>query len=272
MGIIKNTAKNVASKAGEIIETKGSVILLGVGIAGLLTTTILAVRATPKAVKVVDETNKERQKLAKENLPKEEETKAKRKLYLKTAKDMAVLYGPAVALAATSTYCLIKSHNIEEDKLAAMATAYQISETARREYKAKALEVLGEKKEHDIQDAIARDRIAKDPVDKESEVAKSEVDSLCYDAISGRYFRSNVCKLRQVENILNKRLINEMYISLNELYYELGLDRIKIGDDIGWNSEEMIEFDISTMLNDNDQPTIVVDYMVAPRYDWRKLY
>lgn len=33
-------------------------------------------------------------------------------------------------------------------------------------------------------------------------------------------------------------MMNDMYISLNDFYYEIGLDPIKIGSDIGWNIDD----------------------------------
>ena len=58
----------------------------------------------------------------------------------------------------------------------------------------------------------------------------------------------------------------EDYISLNEFYYELGLDSVSIGDELGWNiSSGTIELDFSAQLDTDGVPCIVIDYMVAPK-------
>ena len=44
--------------------------------------------------------------------------------------------------------------------------------------------------------------------------------------------------LRKTEVRINRRLLSEMFVSLNELYDELDLPHCGIGDDIGWNIDE----------------------------------
>ena len=56
------------------------------------------------------------------------------------------------------------------------------------------------------------------------------------------------------------------YISLNEFYYELGLDGTKIGDELGWNvTTGLIDLDFSAQLDTDGVPCIVIDYMIAPK-------
>ena len=55
------------------------------------------------------------------------------------------------------------------------------------------------------------------------------------------------------------------YISLNEFYYELGLDGTKIGDELGWNvTTGLIDLDFSAQLDTDGVPCVVIDYMLAP--------
>ena len=109
---------------------------------------------------------------------------------------------------------------------------------------------------------------------KESEIIfVGDGETLCYDVLSGRYFKSKIDKIKKAENDLNRRMRDEMYISLNEFYYEIGLPSIKIGEDIGWNidREGYIDLRFSSQLNDNDEPVFVIDYGCGPRYDYRNL-
>ena len=62
---------------------------------------------------------------------------------------------------------------------------------------------------------------------------------------------------------------DEMYISLNEFYYEIGLNPISIGDDLGWNIDHgYIELSFSSQLTDDGNPCLVIDYQVTPRYEY----
>lgn len=62
-----------------------------------------------------------------------------------------------------------------------------------------------------------------------------------------------------------------MYVSLNDFYYKIGLDNTKIGDDLGWNIENgLIELHFSSQLAADGTPCLVMDYQVAPKYDYNK--
>lgn len=278
---LKASIISASDKAGKWFDKNSPVILLGIGITGLLVTSALAVKATPKAMKVVEDANKKLDKVKeKQEEPDISSTelaeikKEKRAVYLDTAKDLGILYGPAAALAVSSTLCLIKSHKIEHNRLTAVTTAYQISEAARKEYKDKVVEMLGQRKEQDIRDAISADKIKKNPPDKDSDVYKDTRDTLCLDALSGRYFRSNANKAQQAVNRLNKQLTSgyQSYVLLNDFYDEVGLEPNRMGSMLGWNCDELVELSLTSALTDDEMPCLVIDFMKAPTYDYRNSY
>ena len=234
-------------------------ILTGIGIAGMITTTVLAVKATPKAIFLIEE---EKDKLEKDKLT-----------VFETVKTVWKSYIPATVTGLLSIACIIGASSVSARRNAALATAYQVSRTALNEYKAKVIETIGEKKERTVRDEIAKDKIEKNPATKTEVIITDSGNSLCYDALSGRYFNSSIDHIKKVVNDLNFRMIGgEMYISLNEFYNEIGLPSIKRGDDIGWNiSRSQIELDFSTQLSDDGRPCVVVDYMVDPREDFSSL-
>ena len=95
-------------------------------------------------------------------------------------------------------------------------------------------------------------------------------NTICYDVISGRYFKSDRDTISRIVNDLNRKMRDEMYVSLNDFYYELGLDSTKMGDDLGWNIDKgYIEIDFSSHLDANGTPCLVIDYRVVPIYDYR---
>ena len=70
-------------------------------------------------------------------------------------------------------------------------------------------------------------------------------------------------------NKLNRDMLDEMFISLNDFYYEIGLSNTKLGDDLGWNvSEGLIDLKFSSQLTDDGTPCVVMDYSIAPKYDY----
>lgn len=134
------------------------------------------------------------------------------------------------------------------------------------------IETVGGKKEQEIRDSVAKDRLKRDPVVNKEVIITGRGETLCYDTITSRYFKCDIEKLRKVENELNKRLINEMYVSLNDFYYEIGLQATDIGDDLGWNiGDDLINLEFSSQLAEDETPCLVVGYRVAPRYDFRTL-
>lgn len=232
-------------------------ILTGIGIAGMITTTIMAVRATPKALILIEE--------------RKEEIDVDKLTPIELIKTTWTCYIPAAITGGLSIICLIGASSVNARRNAALATAYTLSESALKEYQEKVIETIGEKKEQSVRDAIAKDRIDKNPVSSREVIITEKGNTLCYDTISGRYFKSDIDKLKKVENELNRRMRDEMYISLNEFYYEIGLNPISIGDDIGWNIDHgYIELNFSSQLTDDGNPCLVIDYQVAPGYEYNR--
>ena len=233
-------------------------ILTGIGIAGMITTTVLAVKATPKALKLMEDAQYEKG----EDLTVPEKIKTTWKCYI-----------PAAVTGVASVTCLVGASSVNLKRNAALATAYKLSETALLEYKEQVIDTIGERKEKEVRDKVAKKKVEKNPVSKSTVIVTDKGNTLCYDAVTGRYFKSDIETIKKVVNELNRRMICENYISLNEFYSELNLDNCDIGDDLGWNIDSgLIEPDFSTQLADDDQPCIVLSYNVEPRYDFRRLY
>lgn len=231
-------------------------ILTGIGIAGLVVTTVMAVRATPKALILIEDKKKE---LNEDKLTP-----------IETIKEAWICYVPAVLTGTVSIACLIGANSVNLRRNAALATAYTLSESALKEYQEKVIETIGEKKEQAIQDAVAKDRIEKNPVSTKEVIITEKGDALCLDYPSGRYFKSDREKINKAVNELNRRMRDEMYISLNEFYYEIGLSGIGIGDELGWNIDQgYIEPNFSCQLAEDGTPCLVISYFVGPRYDFR---
>jgi len=94
--------------------------------------------------------------------------------------------------------------------------------------------------------------------------------------MSSRYFQSSIEDIKKAANELNRRLsTGENYVSLSDFYDEIGLSHTKNSDNLGWNigKDGWVELDFSATIAEDGRPCIVVDYLVAPRYDfWRESY
>lgn len=248
----------IVNKARGTLAKHSPEILTGIGIAGMISTTVLAVKATPKAIRILEE---EREKREDDDISAVDTVKLCWKPYI-----------PAAITGTVSVACLIGASSVNARRNAALATAYTLSETALSEYREKVVETIGEKKEKEVRDKIAKDKVEKNPVSKTEVIVTGKGNTLCYDALGGGYFRSDYDHIKKTENLLNRKLLNEMYVSLNELYDELGINRTRLGDDLGWNMDDgYIEIDLSSQLADDGTPCLVVDYSVAPRYNFSKL-
>lgn len=242
-----------------IVSKRSPEILTGIGIAGMITTTVLAVKATPKALRLIDE---EKVALGEEQLSP-----------IDTIRVAWMPYIPAVVSGTVSVACLIGANSVNVRRNAALATAYKLSEAAFSEYREKVIETIGEKKEKAVKDKVAKEQIEKNPVNKNEIIVTNKGNTLCFDPLSGRYFKSDIDRIKRVENELNKRMLHDItgYVSLNEFYEELGLDYTSIGDDLGWNVDELIDIGFSSQLADNGEPSIVLDFHVAPKYNYSSL-
>ena len=247
----------------KIIKTgmikRGPEILAGIAIASSAVAVASAVYVTPIAIKNIEKREEEEQR----KLTKTEVVKTVWKLYLPTA----VSFGASAA-------CIIGSNRIHAKRAAALATAYTISDTAFKEYRAKVVEELGKEKDKKVMDEVAKDRLTEAPKPPATIILSCGDDVLCYDSLFNRYFKSRMDKIQKAVNDINYDLMHEMYISVNELYAEIGLPPIEgMGDDLGWNiADGLIEIDYSTQLTENNEPCLVLGYRLAPRYDFINLH
>lgn len=247
-------------------------ILTGIGIAGMITTTVLAVRATPKALELIEEEKLFKEKEAHEGgiFTKEDEQYAFSLTPMETVKAAWKCYIPSAVVAVMSITCLIGASGVNLRRNAALATAYTLSETALKEYQEKVIETIGEKKERSVRDEIAKDKIEKAPLSTNQVIITGSGDMLCFDTLSRRYFKSNVDKIKKVEQELNRQMRDDVFISVNEYFSALGLEEWPdVGYDIGWNIDrDYIELGFSSHLAEDNTPCLAIDYRTLPKYNY----
>lgn len=228
-------------------------ILLGFGIAGMVTTTVLAVRATPKAIKLVEEATEEKG----EELTVPEKAKACWKCYI-----------PATVIGIASIGCLIGSNSVSSRRAAALAAAYQLSETALTEYKEKVVETIGEKKERAVREKVSEDRVRQVSTGSHEVYYTNRGNSLFLDPLSKRLFESDIELVRRAVNNLNERIFNDIggAVSLSDFYDEIGLERTDISDDLGWNTDRRVKIDFHPSMTSDMRPCLALYYENPPKW------
>ena len=258
---LSKVAKNMQHTLGKYSPQ----ILTGIGIAGMITTVVLAVKATPKALELIED--------------RKEELDAGKLTVVDTVKAAWKPYVPAAVTGVLSTVCIIGGNAVGTRRTAALAAAYKISETALHEYKDTIVETVGEEKAKEIKEKVAQNKLDKNPVVEKQIIVTNKGTFLCYDSLSGRYFQSDIETIRKAQNDINDYLFSEDYASLNMFYDFLGLEHTRLGAELGWKIDSgtlQIEFD-STLASDKSQgiapgtPCLVLDYNVAPKYEFDKM-
>lgn len=244
---------SVVSKILTFVDKNAPTILTVCGVGGLIGTTVMAVRATPRAETLIfDEEDKKGEPLTK----------------LETIKVAWKPYIPVVIMGAATASCIIAANSVNAKRNAALSAAYVLSETALTEYKSKVLEQVGEKKAEKIENEVSQNRVSNDPVTSKEVIITGKGATLCYDENSGRYFESSIEELQQIENRFNKRLMENMeFLTLNDLYYEMGLDPIELGEELGWDvASGLVDMRFGSTLATDGRPCVTVNFKVAPRY------
>ena len=249
----------MVQKGAAVISKNSPAILTGLSVAGLVGTILFSIRATTNAVLIRDQIEAEYE--IDEEIPKA--------VYFKR---IAPVYIPTIVMAGVTVACMIGATAIGSKRNAVLSALYAASEVSLKEYQDKVVAVVGEKEERKIRDEIARDRVTQNPVQSGQVIVTGRGDSLCYDSLSGRYFMSDIEKIRRVENNINSSMIGgmQMWATLNEVYDEMGLPPNDLGEDVGWNVDHRLMFDFSTQIATDGRPCLVIGYEEGPRYDYRK--
>lgn len=237
-----------------VIQQHSKEILFGGCLAGMWCGAISAVIATPKAV---DEFRK-----------------------AATKKDKTIVlakhYSPSVIVMVLSTIGLITVLVCKNKQIAGLALAAAATEKMYSDYQEAAKETVGEKKELEIRDKLA-EKIASEnqiPEELKSAIASGNgTDVICQDLWTGRYFISNRQKIDAALNEVNAILNSNDYVSLNALYYQIGLDPVDGGVELGWNrGKGLLSFDYPAVLKDDSIPVLGVKFSRAPTVNYTDMY
>lgn len=237
------TAQVLLSKAVNALKKNSPEILTAIGVSGVITTAYLTAKATMEA-----------------------ERRLASDAPITSAKDRAQrtwkYYIPPAISGAVTIGCIICANRGGSKRAAAAATAYSLAERAFNEYKEKVVEQFGENKEQKLRDDLAQDQVNKNPPPESSNqvVVVGPGQVLCREAYTGRYFKSDMETLRRVTNEINSKAIQELYVSLSEFYYLIGLEMTSQSDYFGWSFEKVMELRYSSCLTPSGEPCLSFEY------------
>lgn len=283
---IVSTVKEIAKRGTTEVVKHSPEILTGMCVAGTITTVIFAVKATPEAIRMIDEAA-ERKYIDEQGEDSDltyydwlecyDEGSSCIELMprlrvltpLEIVKATWKCYLPPVIVGAVTIGCGIGAHSIDARRNAVLASAYSIVDEAFNDYKSHVVEQLGEEKHQEVVDEIAKDKIQVIPDDDTLVAINGE--HKCFDSLSGRYFKSDLQKIRSAINDFNEELINDFYGSMNDWYFCLGIPGVdkSVGDELGWNTDNLLKISFSSQITLRDEPCLVLVYDTVPRPDFR---
>ena len=228
--LIKSAQKSISKHSPEI--------LVGLGITGMVTTTVLAVKATPKALMLIEEKKKEEQ-------------------------------------VESLTACAIGANSVHTRRQAALYSAYKLSETAYTEYREKVKEEIGEEKEKVVHQKAVEEHINNLAFHEDGVVYTGHGNTLFFDPISKVVFRSSQNYIEKTINNLNWKMTmgNEPYISLSDFYAENDLPDYALGNELGWRTDKgCIDISFPAAKTNTGEPCLQIEYLVPPEWDFDSLY
>lgn len=231
------------------------VILTCLSVAGMIGTTVMAVRATPKALQLV--------KIKKDELQTEELEP------VELIRTTWRCYIPTGIIGLSTIACIVGIGVVSKRNQAALASAYAMLNETYKQYRNAAKAVYGEDADKKIHTEMAKDANISDgawgmqtynmDMDPENERL------LFYDLISKRYFNTTMAAVINAQYHINRNLQLRGYCTLNEYYEFLGLDGVKNGDEIGWDltelyigGEQWLDFDNQKTILDDGMECILL--------------
>lgn len=244
--------RSIVMAVNQIVDKRAPEILTSFGVIGVVSTTGLGIKATIKSVLKIQETEK----------------KEKRKL---TNKESLILvwsyYLPTLSSAAITIASVIASNSVSANRLLGMSNIFLLTEEAFAQYKDKVVDMIGEKKAKLIEEDLNQAELEKKPVGNSAIILTGAGEHLCFDKLSGRYFKHDIEKLRRAQNDFNEQLFSDMYLTVNDWYYMIGLEGTDLGTHMGWDVQNgNLRLSFSAKLTDSGEPCIIIAYNTEPRY------
>ena len=247
---------NVLRFSKVFLKRNASTILTFLGGIGVAATAVTAVKATPKAIKLLD----------KAKIDKGEELST-----IEIIKTAGPSYVPSFVIGVSSIACIFGANILNKRQQAAIMSAYALLNNSYKNYKIKVQELYGENA-----DTHVRKELAKDNYDENDKYQLEDNKILFYDEFSERYFESTMEKVLKAELDINHIFAKEFCVYLNKWYDLLGIDTVDYGDYLGWSTyavSEMywytwIDFKHTKVNLEDGLECIIISITTEPMFDF----
>lgn len=227
-------------------------ILTGLGLGSMVISTIASWKYAPEAMMALRE--------------REEELQTDRLPPMEIARTVFPYVLPVVLFTGVGIGCVVAGNQINVQRGAAAAMAYALSQETLRDYRAKTIESVGEKKERSIRESVANELLERNPPQNSTVIITDNGDRLCFDNVVNQYFKSSKTKVETVRNNLNFEMINGRgVITLNDYCLALGLPEVELGSDLGWDINNPIDLAFGSRLLENGDPCVLISHNNIPK-------
>ena len=247
---MKFDIKTAANKSRLAVMKHSPEILVITGIVGVVTSAVMACKATRKLDPVLEAHKKNAEEVHRKFTDEKLEKRELTKVYMKTGVSFVKLYGPSVTVGMLSITGILASNNILRRRNVALAAAYTAIDTSFRQYRGRVVERFGEEVDKELRIGAHQEKIdviETDENGKEKKVKKSvTVTDTNLPSDYARYFCYGEAKaaepnadynqffLKAQQELANHMLRANGFLFLNDVYDMLGIDRSVAGQMVGW--------------------------------------
>ncbi|MEY8573641.1 DUF6353 family protein [Oscillospiraceae bacterium 21-37] len=263
--------QGLIKQAEKVLKRASPTILSCLGVFGVIATSILAIKATPKALERIDD--------AQNAKSSETDNKLTR---METVGACWKCYAPAAITGVTTIGCILGANVLNRRQQASLVSAYAIINKTYQDYRHSVKNVFGEEGHKRVLEDMAVEKVSENHTIYTQgtfqystlDFCVSEEEHLFYDIYSDRQFTSTIGKVLQAEYHLNRMFAINGEASLNEFYNYLGIATVPGGDDIMWVVDPekeiyWIDFnhDVTYMDDGLERPQVeclVIDFVTIP--------
>lgn len=244
---------NTLNKGKLSVKRHSPEILIVTGVVGVVTSAVMACKATRKIDPVLEAHKQKAEAVHKKYANAAGEKAEKRELttvYAKTAMDFVKLYGPSVTLGALSITSILASNNILRKRNVALAAAYATVDASFKQYRGRTIERFGEQVDKELRIGAHQEKIEMIETDENGKEKKVKKEVTVVDnpmpSDYARYFAYgearaaepnedyNLFFLKAQQELANHILRANGFLFLNEVYEMLGIDKSIAGQAVGW--------------------------------------
>lgn len=251
----EQTLQKMCGRTRLYLRRNSSTILTCIGAVGVVVTAVMSVRATPKAIKLLDEATKE---------------KGEELTTLEVIKTAAPVYIPPVMIGASTLVCLFGANILSQKSQASLASAYALLENYHKEYRKTLIRLHGEEIDIEVRNEMARAHCGYHHIGLDVPDGKF----IFYDEISGDSITCYEREIMDAEYHLNRNFTMRGYASYNEFRMFLGLSRVEYGEELGWTMSDgysWIDFEHRLISQDDGGTEIYsIDMIFPPTSDYMR--